>query len=73
MSEEHSARPSSSCANIWVKGSKKLKATKKAAKEAEITDRTLRRARQRLGVKVMKSKVTGYWVWSLPAHLAQAE
>jgi hypothetical protein len=51
-------------------GQQNAKAATKAAKDAGISERTLRRARERLGVKVMKSKVTGSWVWGLPEQPA---
>lgn len=41
------------------------KAIKKSAREAEISERTLRRAKQVLGVKSQKES-DGSWTWSLP-------
>ena len=41
------------------------KAIKKSAREAEITERTLRRAKQVLGVRSEKES-DGSWTWSLP-------
>jgi putative DNA primase/helicase len=47
-------------------GPKGTKVTQKAAEEAGIAERTLRRAREQLKVKVHRSRQTGQWVWALP-------
>ena len=54
-------------------GPKNSKATQKAAEEADIRPRTLRRAREQLKVKPLKSRNTGQWVWSLPEHVEGAQ
>ena len=52
-------------------GAKGTKLTQKAAEDAGIADRTLRRAREQLKVKVQRSRQTGQWVWALPAAGAE--
>ena len=47
-------------------GPQNATATQKAAKDAGISERTLRRAREKLGVKATKSQTTSYWVWGRP-------
>ena len=49
-------------------GPKNSKSTQKAAEDAGIASRTLRRAREKLRIKPHKSRVTGQWVWALPEH-----
>jgi hypothetical protein len=49
-------------------GPKNSKAAQKAADDAGVAPRTLRRAREKLRVKTQKSRVTGQWVWALPEH-----
>jgi hypothetical protein len=49
-------------------GPKNCKSTLKAAEDAGIAHRTLRRAREKLRIKPQKSRVTGLWVWALPEH-----
>jgi putative DNA primase/helicase len=53
-------------------GAKGTKVTQKAAEDAGIADRTLRRAREQLKVKVQRSRQTGQWVWALPATGAES-
>jgi hypothetical protein len=43
----------------------------KEARQAGITDKALRRARERLGVKPAKHEFLGGWWWSLPSQDAQ--
>jgi RecA-family ATPase len=50
-------------------GPKNSKSTQKAAEEAGIAPRTLRRARERLKVKSQRSRTTSQWVWLLPEHV----
>src|ERR687894_1114730 len=47
------------------------KAIKKGARETDISERTLRRAKQILGVRSQK-KSDGSWTWSLPNKEAEA-
>ena len=49
-------------------GPKNSKAAQKAADDAGVAPRTLRRAREKLNIKPQKSRVTGQWVWALPEH-----
>jgi hypothetical protein len=49
-------------------GPKNSKATQKAAEDAGLAPRTLRRAREKLKIKPQKSRVTSQWVWALPEH-----
>jgi hypothetical protein len=46
------------------------KQVKKDAKEADISDRTLKRAKQALGVRSEKER-DGSWTWSLPGEKAE--
>jgi RecA-family ATPase len=50
-------------------GPKNARSTQKAAEEAGIAPRTLRRARERLKVKPQRSRTTNQWVWLLPEHV----
>lgn len=47
-------------------GPRPAKEVKQAARDADISERTLRRARTRLGVKTNKSEFRGGWEWNLP-------
>lgn len=40
----------------------------KEAKQAGLTDKTLRTAREKLGIKPVKAAFRGGWLWSLPGH-----
>ena len=46
-------------------GPKNAKSTQGAAEDAGIAPRTLRRAREQLGIKPKKSTLTSQWVWAL--------
>ena len=45
-------------------------AVKRSAREADISERTLKRAKQALGVKSVKES-DGSWTWSLPSEKAE--
>jgi RecA/RadA recombinase len=47
-------------------GPKEVCAVRKAATAAGVTERTLRRAKDKLGVRNIKSAFDGPWVWRLP-------
>lgn len=53
---------------LLSKGSMLVSEIKEETKAAGITEKMLRRAREKLGLKTHKSDFKGGWVWSLPGH-----
>jgi len=52
-------------------GGMAAKDVKKEAREAGISDKALRRARERLGIRPTKSGFSGGWRWALPAKMPE--
>lgn len=53
---------------ILAEGPKSAAEVKKEATQAGLTDKTLRRAREKLGIKPRKRDFKSGWMWSLPHH-----
>lgn len=51
---------------ILARGGMRASEVQKEARQAGISDKALRRARERLGIKPIKQQFSGGWWWSLP-------